>query len=80
MKVFVTAKPGSKTTGIKQIKGLFDKDDNTHLIVSVKEPPTEGRANRAIEKAIAEHFNLPLSRVRITSELLSRKKIIEIRD
>ncbi|MDP2598277.1 MAG: DUF167 domain-containing protein [Candidatus Liptonbacteria bacterium] len=71
MKIFVKAKPRAKTAGIQKI-------DDTHFIVSVKEPPSEGRANWAIERTLAEYFNVPVSRVRIVSGHTSRDKIVEI--
>ena len=38
MKIFVTVKPNAKEERVEKI-------DDTHFKVSVKEPPTEGRAN-----------------------------------
>lgn len=47
------------------------------LIVKVKEPPTKGKANRAVIKVLARYFN---ANVRIVSGAQSRRKIIEIED
>lgn len=71
MKIFVRAKPRAKKAGVQKI-------DDTHFIVSVKEPPSEGRANWAIERTLAEYFKVPVSGVRIVSGHSSRDKIIEI--
>ncbi len=71
MKINVTAKPSSKKPGITKI-------DDLNYIVAVKEPPVEGRANRAIEKALADFLNYPPYQVRIVSGFTSRQKIIEI--
>lgn len=45
------------------------------LIVRVKEPPTKGKANKAVVKLLSEYFN---ARVRIVSGAKSRRKIVEI--
>jgi len=46
--------------------------------VAVKEPAEGGRANRAIETVLAEHFNVPVSLVRIVAGYTGRKKVIVI--
>lgn len=71
MKISVTAKPNSKHPGIKKISG-------TEFVVAVKEPPVEGRANRAIVQAPSEYFNDPTANIRFGSGVTSRHKIIEI--
>jgi uncharacterized protein (TIGR00251 family) len=71
MKISVKVKPGAK-------KESLEKVDEGHYIVSVKEPPTEGRANYAVTRAIAEYLNIGISRVNIASGHSSRNKIIEI--
>lgn len=48
------------------------------FMVSVKEPAVDGRANRAIEKALAAHFKVPLSFVRIVRGHSAKEKIVEI--
>lgn len=47
------------------------------LIVRVKEPPTKGKANKAVVKLLSEYFNV---RVRIVSGTKSRRKILEIEE
>ncbi len=71
MKIFVTVKPGAKHEEIKSI-------DGTHVTVSVHALPHEGKANEAVAKALAEHFRVAPSRVRIVQGYASRKKIVEI--
>lgn len=71
MKIFVKAKPLSKT-------GKVEKIDETHFVVSIKEPAREGKANRAIVKALAAHFTVAPSRVRFVSGVHSKNKIVEI--
>jgi uncharacterized protein (TIGR00251 family) len=70
MKIQVKVKPNSKTAEVSQESDSF--------IVKVKEPPKEGKANQAVIKLLAEHFNVPQSRVRILSGFRSRNKVIEV--
>lgn len=71
MKLFVKAKPGMREEYVEKI-------DDTHFEVFVKEPPLKGRANDGIVRALAKHFAIAPSRVRIISGYTSRQKIIEI--
>ena len=71
MKIFVKAKPGAREERIEKI-------DNEYFVVAVKDPPVEGRANRAITEALAEYFKVAPSRVRLVSGFSSRRKIFEI--
>ena len=71
MKIFVTAKPGAKEERVEKI-------DETHFFIAVKEPPVQGRANRAILKALAAHFGVPVSCICIVSGYTSRQKVIEV--
>ncbi len=49
-----------------------------HLVVSVREPPREGRANAAIIRLLARHFDIPQSDVRIIVGLQSKEKVVEL--
>jgi len=44
----------------------------------VAAPPREGQANAAVVAALAEHFGVPRSQVRIIRGAGSRHKIVEI--
>ena len=71
MKISVKAKPNSKEEKIEQIaEGQF--------VVSVKEPPVRGMANRAIITLLASYFSVSEFQVKIVSGWTSRQKIIEI--
>jgi uncharacterized protein len=72
LKIFVKAKPNAKEECVEKI-------DDTHFVVSVKEPPREGRANWAIERAMGKYFGVPPSSVRIVSGNTSREKVAEIK-
>jgi hypothetical protein len=70
MKIKIKAKPNSKEEKIEKISEL-------EYIVSVKEPPVKGLANKAIIEALADYFNIPKYQIRIISGFTSRDKIIE---
>ena len=81
MKITVRARPGAKSTYIKKMESpLLGERDGPEFVVAVKEPAKEGRANRAIEKMIAEFFGVPQSRVRIVAGHASRTKVVEIKN
>ena len=70
MKIHVKVKPNSRTEEVSQESDSF--------IVKVKEPPREGKANQAVIKLLAEHFDVPQSQVRILSGFKGRNKVIEV--
>ena len=78
MKIFVKAKPKAKMEHISENTDLFGKKSERHFIVAVKEPATEGKANQAVVRAIAEHLNVPQSSVSIVSGHTIRDKVLEI--
>ena len=71
MKITVTAKPRARKEEVIQI-------DQTHFKVSVKEPPIDGKANEAVERALAAFYDTAPSNVRVVSGHTAKKKIIEI--
>lgn len=71
MKIYVAAKVKAKKEVVEQI-------DSNHFKVSVKEVPISGRANAAIEKALADYFGIAHSRIRVSAGHTSKRKIIEI--
>lgn len=73
MRIIIKAKPGAKEQGIEKIA-------NNSYVVSVKEPPIQGKANKAIIAALAQYFNKSISEVSIVLGHTLRKKIVEIQD
>ncbi|MBI2099043.1 DUF167 domain-containing protein [Candidatus Uhrbacteria bacterium] len=71
MKIFVAAKPSAKEEKVEAI-------DENHFRIAVKEPPSQGKANEAIIKAVARHFGISAQRVRIVAGASSRNKMLEI--
>ena len=72
MKIQVKVKPRSKTEDVTKERG------GEVYVVRVKEPPIEGKANRAVLKLLARHFGVPESRLRIVSGLTGKKKVVEV--
>ena len=48
------------------------------LLVRVKVPPQEGRANVAVIEALAVHFKVPKSRIAIVGGFKSKTKIVRM--
>jgi uncharacterized protein (TIGR00251 family) len=71
MKIFVKARPSAKEEFIKKIDGI-------NFVVAVKEPPIKGKANKAIVRLLAEHFNVAASAIRLVSGFSSKQKVFEI--
>lgn len=71
MKIFVKAKPDG-------CEDKVEKVDATHFVVETREPPVQGRANRAIVSLLVNYFNLPPSRVKLIRGFRERNKIFEI--
>jgi hypothetical protein len=69
-RVRVTVKPGSKVAGITQGEG--------GLVVRVRERAIEGAATEACARALAAHFGVAPSRVRLVSGARSRSKTFEL--
>jgi len=70
MRIQVKVKPNSRTEEVSR--------DGDSFIIKVKEPPREGKANRAVIKLLAEHLGVTRSRIRILSGFRSKNKVIEV--
>ncbi|MBO5949625.1 MAG: DUF167 domain-containing protein [Fibrobacteraceae bacterium] len=73
MRIQVKAHARSRRESVvKQADGSFKVD--------VKAPPSDGEANAAICKLLAEYFHKPKSAVRVILGGTNSKKVIEIDD
>lgn len=70
MKIQIQVKPNSKSEEVIE--------EGNGFIVRVKEPPVEGKANRAVIKLLAKHLGISETRLRISSGFRSKVKMIEI--
>jgi len=71
VRINVKARPNSREEKVEKIS-------NTEFVVSVKEPPVQGKANRAIINALAVYFGIASARIKIVSGYTSRNKVVEI--
>lgn len=71
MKVHVTAKTNAEASKL-EVK------DSSHLKISVTEPAKEGKANKAIIKALAVYFHIPKSRITLISGKHYKEKVFEV--
>ena len=71
MKISVKAKLRAKEQSVQEI-------DETHFVVSVKEPPKQGKANQAIIKALARYFKTAPSNIKLVSGFSSKQKVFEV--
>jgi len=67
----VKAHPGSSEEKLEVV-------DDVSFEIWTREPPENGRANRAVERLIAEHFDVPKSTVVVFRGRSSRNKLIKV--
>lgn len=72
VKVSIKVKPGSK-------KGAFVQTSLTgELLVYVREPAVDGKANRAVVELLAIFFNVPKTNITIVAGHKNRSKIVQV--
>ena len=71
MKISVRVKTNAKENAVEVV-------DAAHYSVRLHAAPVEGKANDTLIKVLAEHFDIPQSRIRIVPGFASHTKIIEI--
>lgn len=69
--IFARVKANAKRAVVKQI-------DSAHFEVRVKELAREGRANDAVLTALAQHFKIGKSKLKIIMGVRSKQKMIEV--
>lgn len=73
MKVTVRVKSSSK-------KGNFVQPSlDGELLVHVREPAIDGKANRKVIELLSEYYEIPKTRIEIVRGLTNRIKVINIR-
>lgn len=73
MQVSIRVKPGSKKGPLVQPNLIDDT-----LVVYVREPAVDGKANRAVVALLAEYYNVPKTSVEIVHGHTSRTKAVRI--
>jgi len=71
MKIEVLVKPGSS-------KEKLEKTGDNQYTVWVHEPPIENKANLAVIKQLAKHFDVPKTYICLLHGSKGRKKLFEI--
>jgi len=71
MKITVKVRASAKKISVEKL-------DDGSFKVAVTAPPVDGKANRAVCEALADYYNVPISRVMIVAGLTGRQKIIDI--
>ena len=66
------------TPKAKQARIVEEDDGEPFLKVYVTVAPEDGKANRAVQRALAEHFGVARTRVRLLSGQTSREKRFRI--
>jgi uncharacterized protein (TIGR00251 family) len=70
-KITVNVKTNSKRPKIEVLT-------NGEYLVKVKEPPAEGKANKAVQYALAEFFGVPKNQIVLVHGQTSKKKIFSV--
>lgn len=73
MKIAVKAKPDSCEDKLVKI-------NETRFAAEVREPSIDGRANRAIIRLLAAHFNIFAFKIRLIKGAREKSKIFEINE
>lgn len=71
LKIRVKVKPNAKQQKIEQT-------EDGSLIVSLKSPPVDGKANQELIQLLAKEFQVTRSQISIKSGASSKNKLIEI--
>ncbi len=71
MKISVKVKSGNREEKVENLGG-------NNFLISVRQRPEKGLANKAVIKLIAKYFKLAPTTVKIVSGHSSKQKIIEI--
>ena len=71
MKKQVKVKPNSQKQSIEEL-------EDGSLMVHLKSPPVDGKANKELIELLAKKFAVPKAKINIKSGLSSKIKLIEI--
>jgi hypothetical protein len=71
MRLRIRVQPNSRRPGVEQLP------DGT-LKVRVSAPAHEGKANKAVIEALARHFRVPKTHIRILHGEATRNKLVEV--
>lgn len=72
MSINVTVKPNSKKAP------LIEQQNDGSLTIYIREIATNGKANEALIKLLAKHFDVPKTHITIVRGHTSRHKLVEV--
>lgn len=78
MKISVRARTNQKVDEVIAPQPTLMQNGEEWYVVKTKEKPIHGRANDAITRILAEHFNVPRSAVSLVIGAHTNKKVFEI--
>ncbi len=62
----------------KAYKNIVEKIDNKNYVVRTTTIPVDGKANKMVQKLLANHFGVAKSCVQITKGIKAKNKVIDI--
>ena len=71
LRIWVTVKPQAKKDEVRKIT-------DGEYIALITAPPRDGKANRVLIEALADHFSVAKSSIRIVRGQSGRRKLLEI--
>jgi uncharacterized protein YggU (UPF0235/DUF167 family) len=80
MYIHVAVTAGAKKESFSSRHGGVNKKSADHFIISVKEKAERNMANERVLELIAEHFKIPLNKVRIVNGHRHPSKLIIVED
>jgi uncharacterized protein YggU (UPF0235/DUF167 family) len=80
MKISVRARTNQKVDEVIPPQPALITEGEEWYVVKTKEKPIHGRANDAIIRLLAEHFQVPRSAVSLLVGAHSNKKVFEIEE
>jgi uncharacterized protein len=80
VKIFVKVKPNAKKESLKKTdpSARGARTGDMHFAISVKAPPKNGKANRAVLRALRAYLRIPPSRLEILTGHTSKLKVIRV--
>ncbi|MDR5639353.1 MULTISPECIES: DUF167 domain-containing protein [unclassified Thermosynechococcus] len=72
-KYHLVVKPNARTSSVSV-------NSDGQLVVAVRAPATEGRANEELIAVLAAYFQVPKSRIQLIKGHTSRYKVVELLD
>ena len=71
MRITLRVKPNSK-------KGPLVEETDAGLLVYIREPAVEGRANKAVVELLSNYYGVPKTRIQIMRGATGREKVVEV--